>query len=29
VTWKAKIDFNVLSESRDLITGYLNIQASF
>jgi hypothetical protein len=29
VKWKLKVDFNVLSESRDLVTGYLNIQASF
>ncbi len=29
IIWKLKIDFNVLSETRDLITGYLNINASF
>jgi hypothetical protein len=29
VIWKVKIDFNILSENRDFITAYLNIQASF
>jgi hypothetical protein len=29
IIWKVKVDFNVLSESRDLVTAYLNIRASF
>jgi len=29
INWRLMIDFNVLSEYRDLITGYLNINASF
>jgi len=27
--WKIKVDFNLISESRDFITAYLNINASF
>lgn len=27
--WKIKVDFNVLSPSRNLVTAYLNIRASF
>lgn len=29
VTWKIKVDINVLTQSRDLLTAYLNIKASF
>ena len=29
VTWKVKVDVNVISEYRDLLTAYLNITASF
>jgi hypothetical protein len=29
INWKLKIDFNVVTDTRDLITGYLNINASF
>jgi len=29
LTWKIKVDFNFLTQSRDFITAYLNIVASF
>jgi len=29
VTWKVKVDFNFISQSRDFITAYLNVRASF
>jgi len=29
LTWKVKVNFNLISESRDFITAYLNIKASF
>ncbi len=29
VTWKVKVDFNFLADSREFITAYLNIKASF
>ncbi len=29
VTWKIKVDVNLLSQSRDFLTAYLNINASF
>ncbi len=29
LTWKIKVNFNVVSETQDLITAYLNIKASF
>ncbi len=29
MTWKVKLDFNLISESREFITAYLNINASF
>ena len=29
VTWKVKLDFNLISQARDFITAYLNISASF
>jgi len=29
IIWKLKVDFNVITETRDLVTGYLNINASF
>ena len=29
LTWKVKINFNVLSETRDILTAFLNIKASF
>jgi len=29
VIWKVKVDFNLISEDRDLITAYLNVKASF
>jgi hypothetical protein len=29
VTWKVKVDFNLISQARDFITAYLNINASF
>ena len=29
VIWRLKVDFNVLTETRDLVTGHLNINASF
>lgn len=29
LTWKVKVDFNFLAESREFVTGYLNIKASF
>ena len=29
LAWKIKLDFNLISESRDFITAYLNLQSSF
>jgi hypothetical protein len=29
VTWKVKIDFNLISQAKDFVTAYLNISASF
>jgi len=29
INWKFKVDFNVVSEVRPLVTGYLNVNASF
>jgi hypothetical protein len=29
INWRLKVDVNVLTETRELITGYLNINASF
>ena len=29
INWRLKVDVNVITETRELITGYLNINASF
>jgi len=29
INWSLKVDFNVITDTRDLITGYINITASF
>ncbi|MBN2322927.1 MAG: hypothetical protein JXQ30_04270, partial [Spirochaetes bacterium] len=29
VTWKVKIDFNLVTQAKDFVTAYLNISASF
>jgi hypothetical protein len=29
INWKVKVDFNILGESRDFVTAFLNVNASF
>jgi hypothetical protein len=29
INWSLKVDFNVITDTREFITGYLNINASF